>query len=736
MRSKFSAMQRRFALSAVIAVATLGAGTAQAQQATPAPADADKVQDIVVTAQKRATSLQTTSLAMTALSGDALKDKAVVNLEGLTTASPSFSFASLGPVSAVNIRGIGLGLSSPNVASGVPLYRDGLLAPTLLSNEPFLDIASVEVLRGPQGTLVGANSTGGAVFINTANPVFGKTEGYAEAEAGSYNKLKASGALNIPVSDVLALRAAAAVEHRDSYWTNLQPNLTNAEPGAVQQFAGRISALYRPNDKFSALLKVNYQQDDNGGWAHTPYPGTPASYGYPTQPYVLSYGDQNTIMRDHQTRAGLELKYVLDSGVTLKSTSGLFLTRQFYNDNQYVNTSPTTARAAATTNSIKDQLYTQEFNLVSPASRKFHWVLGSFSLIQNAHISLSPNNPVILVDQGTPKFSTAAYGELGYTLSPSVEVHAGLRETFNRVSGNGGTYSVASGTPVLLAPNVSHFSDNQLTGRIGVDWTLSKDQFLYAFAAKGGKTGGVNGTNLPNFSSESVYDYEMGIKSKWLDGHLRTQIDGFYMDYQNLQLSSVAPRVGASPGSALVNAGSSTVYGAEFSAQVKAGGLQIDGNLAYVHSQASIGSLLNTLAYTIAGYTPTGLQCATGQTTGCFNYTPYYQNVTNGPNPYSPTWSGNIGVAYEMGLANGMSVTPRVDFSYMSEQWTTVFQNAAERMQARKLFNANITIKRDRWKIVGYGTNLTKQYYITGQAGFQDFYGAPREFGVRINTQF
>ena len=736
MSSKFSAMQRRFALSAVIAVATLGAGTVHAQQAAPTAADADKVQDIVVTAQKRATSLQTTSLAMTALTADALKDKAVVNLEGLTTASPSFSFASQGPTSAVNIRGIGLGLSSPNVASGVPLYRDGLLAPTLLSNEPFLDIASLEVLRGPQGTLVGANSTGGAVFINTANPVLGKTEGYAEVEGGSYNKLKASGALNIPVTDVFALRAATSLERRDSYWTNLQPNLTTPEPGAVRQFAGRISALYQPNDKFSALLKVNYQQDDNGGWAHTPYPGIPASFGYTTQPYVLSYGDQSTSSRDNQFRVGLELKYVFDSGIVLKSITGTFQTREFYNDNQYVNTSTTTARAAATTNHIQDQLYTQEFNLVSPASSKFHWVIGNFNLIQNAHISLSPNNPVILVDQGTPKFSAAGYGELGYTISPSVEIHAGLRETFNRVSGNGGTYLVASGSPVLLAPNISHFSDNQLTGRIGVDWTASNDQFIYAFAAKGGKTGGVNGTNIANFSSESVYDYELGVKSKWLDGHVRTQVDGFYMDYQNLQLSSAAPRVGAAPGSAIVNAGSSTVYGAEFSAQVKEGGLQLDGNLAYVHSQASVGSLLNTLAYTVAGNSPTGLQCATGQTTGCFNYMPYYQNVTNGPNPYSPTWSGNIGVSYEVALANGLSVTPRVDFSYMSAQWTTVFQNAAEQLQARKLINANLTIKRDGWKIVGYGTNLTKQYYISGQSGFQDFYGAPREFGVRITTKF
>lgn len=737
MRSTFIALPSRLALSAAIAVAAM-AGQVHAQDtAAPAtPAVDDKVADIVVTAQKRASSLQTTSLAMTALGGETLKDKSVVNVEGLTRASPSFSFASQGPTSAVNIRGIGLGVSSPNVSPGVPIYRDGLLAPTLLASEPFLDVSSVEVLRGPQGTLIGANSTGGAVFINTANPVLGHYEGYAEVEGGSYNKLRAAGAINVPVSDTFAVRGAASVERRDSYWTNLQPSLTTPEPGATRQFALRGSALYQPSDKFSALLKVNYQQDDNGGWAHTPYAGTPAAVDYPTTPYVLSYGDNTTSSRDHQIRAGLELKYAFDSGITLKSITGTFQTRQFYDDNQYINISATTATAGHYINRIKDELYTQEFNLVSPASRKLHWVLGNFNLLQYSNIALTPNNPNVLVAQGTPRFSTAFYGEVGYTLSPSLEIHAGLRETFNHVTGNGGTYSVASGSPVLLAVNSTRFSDHQLTGRIGIDWTLSNEQFLYASFAKGGKTGGVNGTGLANFASESVYDWELGAKSKWLDGHLRTQVGGFYMDYQNLQLSSVGPRVAATPGSAIVNAGSATIYGAEASAQFKAGGLSIDGNLSYVHSSVSVGTLLNSLAYQSAGLNPTGLQCATGQTTGCFNYTPYYQSASGGPSPYSPTWTGNIGAGYDLDLGNRLTLTPRVDFSYMSAQWTTVFQNAAEQLQARKLINANITLKRDRWKIVGYGTNLTKQYYITGQTGFQNFYGAPREFGVRINTTF
>lgn len=483
----FSMNSRTHILAATSLLAFSGVSSAQAQTAT---ADDGRVAEILVTAQKRSSSLQTTSVAVTALSRDALKDKAVTNLEGLTTASPSLSFAGQGPTAAVNLRGIGLGVSSPNVAPGVPIYRDGLLAPTLLPNEPFLDIASVEVLRGPQGTLVGANSTGGAVFINTASPVLGRSEGYGEVEGGSYQRLRAAGAVNVPVSDVLALRAAASAERRDSYFANRQPSQTTPEPGALRQFAGRLSALYQPTDRFSALLKINYQNDDNGGWAHTPYPGTPAAVGYPTQPYVLSYGNMGTYSRDNQLRVGLEMKYAFASGVILKSTSGMFLTRQHYNDNQYVYTSPTTANASAFVNNINDEVYSQEFNLVSPRSKRLHWVIGNFNYVQRAHISLNPNNPVILVDQGTPKFSTAAYGELGFDITPKVEVHIGLRETYNKISGNGGVYLALPGaTPLLLAPNTPRFSDSQLTGRIGLDWTISSEHFAYIVAAKGGQDG-------------------------------------------------------------------------------------------------------------------------------------------------------------------------------------------------------------------------------------------------------
>ena len=210
------------ALSLVTSM-TIGEYANAQQSATFGDATSDGLAEIIVTAEKRSSNLMTSGSAMNALSGEALLDKGITNLEQLTATTPSFSYTNGGPTSNVNIRGIGLSVVSPNVSPGVPIYRDGILQPTLLSSEPFLDIADVEVLRGPQGTLVGANSTGGAVFINTRNPELGQSDGYAQFEGGSYNREAVQGAYNQPITDSLAIRGAFSWEKRDSFWTDLGP---------------------------------------------------------------------------------------------------------------------------------------------------------------------------------------------------------------------------------------------------------------------------------------------------------------------------------------------------------------------------------------------------------------------------------------------------------------------------------------------------------------------------------
>ena len=153
--------------------------------AAETPAANVELQEVVVTAERRAENLQTTPIAATVLTGDQLEQKGVVQMADLQNASPSLSITNAALTANVNIRGIGLDSGSPSVVPGVATYRDGLWQPPILVTDSFYDIGSIEVLRGPQGTFVGSNSTGGAIFINTRNPDFDGLHGNVEVLGGT-----------------------------------------------------------------------------------------------------------------------------------------------------------------------------------------------------------------------------------------------------------------------------------------------------------------------------------------------------------------------------------------------------------------------------------------------------------------------------------------------------------------------------------------------------------------------
>ena len=742
-------MKFRFNTALLLGSTSIFAIAAQAQ--TPNPTDnvttqrrdARGLEEIVVTAQKRPTNVMRTPVAITALSGVALKQKNVVNLNTLASVTPSLTVNSQGPTSAVNIRGIGLSVSSPNVASGVPIYRDSLFQSPLLSAEPFYDIGDVEVLRGPQGTLVGTNSTGGAVFVNSRSPEIGKgADGFLQVQGGSYRDFGLQGASNIPISDQFAARIAFNTESRASFWSQGRsaqvPNPTTSDTAAgdINAKDVRVGVLYQPNADFSVLVKEAIQADDYGGLAHTPEPGLPPSYGYPTQPFVLSYAPGSSYWHDFQARTSVEAKYKLPDGITIRSVSGFTYTHETYSDEAYTNIGPTRALSTPFMNHIEDHVWTQEFNILSPAADRLHWVAGSYSQFWPAAIELHPATPgPVHVSNRTDKIANSIFGEVGYNITPALEAHVGIRYTFDHAYQQGNTFLALLSGSRVIANNDQGQTDSFSTGRVGLDYRLSPDQFLYAVAAKGGKTGGINAP-APVFAPEAVYDYEFGVKSTWLSGMLRTQLGAFYMDYKRLQLQTSQPEAGTTVRGSIANAGSSRVDGVEAAAQTKIGDFSVDANFAVVDSSVSAGNLLDTYLYQLKGLSPIGLQCAPGQTVGCFNYTPYYRSVTGAPNPFSPRFTGYIGAQYTFELSPLDTLTPRADFSYTSTQYATVFQNPVDRFSTRKLLNLSLTYAHGPWTFVAFGTNVTSQYYIVGQIDNQNLFGNPAEYGFRLIRGF
>ena len=268
MRNAIS-LRNRIPLLAMACSAALFGTDARAQ----APiVEVDSLEEIIVTAKRRSEDLQTASLSATVLNQDLLENKGVVDLYALQYAAPAVTVTQYGSANVFNIRGLGRSQVDIDVPSGVVIYRDG--TPTLagyFQNEPYFDMESIEVYRGPQGTFVGKNAAGGAVFINTNDPKLGEEfDGSVELGGGDYSAYEATGIVNIP--DGRDRRAAAGVSpcrarsllrrdhrglHRSSRRSRQQQLPTGSALATVGQFLGDAQGrLSRPrlrrqsNDRF------------------------------------------------------------------------------------------------------------------------------------------------------------------------------------------------------------------------------------------------------------------------------------------------------------------------------------------------------------------------------------------------------------------------------------------------------------------------------------------------------
>jgi iron complex outermembrane recepter protein len=722
------------------AVALLGAQGAYAQQATPPAGDAAPP-EIVVTAERRATNVQRTAVAATVLTADDLRKKSVNGVDQLQFASPSLTVNNAGQGNNFNIRGIGEATRGSAFSVGVVTYRDGVATfPGYFQTEPYYDIASVEVLRGPQGTFAGGNATGGAVFVGEANPVLGRIGGYASAQYGNYNDAKLEGAINLPLTDTLAIRLATDDERRDTFYHITGPWTGN--PGNLRSYNGRISLLWQPDSHWRVLIKGDYSNVNSGG-----YPGDPAIAAdrpVPNNDLFDISSDAYLNGKDEQGRVSANISYTTDDGIVFRSITGYQKgTTQASLDadgtyNPYV--------SSTLSDFIHERIWSEEFNVVSPDRGPFTWLLGGY--YQNDLITIpqgngyltglseaTPFGTVSITDSlyGTnPKTALAGFGQVGYKFTEALQLQVGAR--WSRTTARNDAWFSFPQYGVTNYPQHSSTANDSLTGKIALNWTVDHNQFLYAFVATGAKAGGVNSPNLiappTNFGQERVTDYELGWKATWLGGQLHTQLGGYYNRYTQFQVSVVDP-VTPLFATILNVPTASQLYGAEFSAQGKFGAFGLDLAAAYEHTA------LGTLYAEDSRVAVTTATCnlANGPATGsCLNLTGMQQ-------PYAPKLTLNAGAQYMFTLGGGFTLTPRVDFSHTSAVWATIFENAAlgDYINPRNLMNVQLTLDQGPWSIAGYATNVTNQHYV---AAIDQLTvplrraGAPRQFGIRVNRSF
>jgi iron complex outermembrane recepter protein len=764
------------AVAAIIAAAALATldltitpATAADQSAAALPAsptadtqrakEIGELQEVVVTAERRQENLQTTAISATVLNSDQLVQKGVITLQDLQGASPSLSITPDGLTTNFNIRGIGLNNSSPSVVPGVAVYRDGVWQSQIVDTDTLYDIASVQVLRGPQGTFVGDNSTGGAIFIDSRNPDFDGVHGYAQLQEGNYSDTGVQGAVNLPINDAWAARVATDAEDSDSFYRDIgSPSKVTpgpqlfGDPGSLDERNFRVGLLGKPTDDLTILLKVEDNNKSTGGYAYRPVPGTEYAPYASANPFTLDY-DTPTQNKELGLRPSLRIDWNIDgSGIDLRSiTADQYLRVHNIYDSDGTDATLATngVPSLAEYQAIIERTITQEFDLISPSTGRLQWIAGTYYLHDVRELSITDTSqaiPALIGISGEEIIqSAAAFGQVSYEILPSLQLQAGLRYTHDwdeAPSGSNATINLGiPGIPDVYVNEAGIETDSATTGKVALNWTLNRQNFLYALVAKGFKGGGFNaGAPETTFAPEVVWDYEIGWKGQYFDDHLSTSLDGFWNDYDDMQLSALNPATGS--GSLVNTTGTSVIKGFEAELHGRFGGLGVDMGAGYVNSRLGALRVINTETLP-PGVTSEELpQCAAGQTAGCFDYTPYMINLANEPNPYAPEWTFNAGVQYAMPIGQSASLTPRVNYSYVGSQWTTLFDApVTDCLRSYGLWNATLTYDVNQWSVQAYGLNLADKVYVTGQLSpganpDNEFFGNPRQFGIRVSRKF
>jgi iron complex outermembrane receptor protein len=736
-----------FLLSAsALTLAWCGAANAQsapAQSQTTAAATTDTpgtVAEVVVTAERRTESLQKTAIAATVLTGKDLVRDGVFTVDQLQFVSPSLTVNSFGQGNDVDIRGIGKGEHNTQTGTGVVTYRDGAATfPGYFAEEPYYDVASVEVLRGPQGTFAGQNATGGAIIVNTANPVIGGgNSGYLLGYYGNYNAAGLQGAVNLPISDTLAARVAFNTAYHDTYYKIGGPwqGDPNTKWGSV-----RFDLLWKPNDALTVLWKTDASYLDNGG-----YFGDSLANKGTSHLFDNFSNDFPTYAVDDFIRSTLKIDYVSQSGITFRSVTSAQTGRTAWTGDIDGTDGPAAAQVSIA-EAVDETLLSQEFNIISPNSGPFRWVLGAY------YQSNVYNFPAGQFDIGFPPggldealagtnrtHTEAVFGQATFELPANFELQLGARYS-GWYTKNLGAWTV----PEFVAfgytfPINQTYSGQNVTGKATLNWNIDDHNFAYAFVATGAKPGGLGtplifGGNLgaaaltAPFNQEYVTDYEIGWKSSMLDNHLRTQIGAYYNDFEHFQV--ILPLPSQPTQTIELNVpGQTKLYGIEGSAQAVFGDFSLDVSAALEHS--SLPTFYSPDPRVLPAAPINSCNPTTGPAaTNCFN-------LAGHPQTYAPNFTFNFGAQYDFHLSNSDLLTPRISYAHISQQWATLFDNraAGDYLTPRDLVGATLAWKHGDVLATLYCYNCTFDHYVSAAASPIRLAGAPRTFGISIMKTF
>jgi len=727
------------------------------------------LEEIVVTAEKRAEPIDKVGMTISAFSAATLEEQGINDVADLTQIVPGLTYTHSNTGTPVyTLRGVGFYETSLAAYPAVSVYEDQVSLPfPLLTSHPDLDIERVEVLKGPQGTLFGQNSTGGAINFIAAKPTDFFTTGW-NVTYGRFNRASVDGFVSGPLSDTLSVRVAVS-EQVGSDW---QQSYTRAASlGAMHVTIARLIADWKPVDGLRFEFNVNGWVDKSDPQAAQFYrldlqlaaTAPPALVNYPIAPQratAADWGPQRPTGDQTVFQGSLRTEYDVTSDATITSlTSYVNGTRNDVLDPDGMAIDGYGLYAAGSIHSVS-----QELRIANANTDRLRYTAGGLFEHQDVydHGILTYADSSIpgafgFADNGMRSdqrmTNGAGFGNLDFDVTGKNTLKAGARFTQADRTDVGCTYDPGDGhiaatftylssklrgtpttpiqpggctnldaayLPVLFEESLNQ---NNVSWRFGDDYKPSDTLLLYGNVAKGYKAGSFaqspasTTAQLRPVTQESVIDYEAGFKQQLFEH--RASVDGaiFYYDYTDKQLRSklVDPVFGVLD--QLTNIPKSSVKGAELSiSAAPVPGLR--ANLALTYLDSTINEFV--------GVNGLGIK----------------SNYAGSSMPYTPKWSTTAGIDYEWPWVNAMSGFVGANLTMNSKTFAALGNDPTAEIESYVLLDlrAGVETSDSRWRLQFWGKNVTNKYYWNNAIVVYDqqvrYAGQPATYGITVNYRF
>ncbi|MDO9247692.1 MAG: TonB-dependent receptor [Phenylobacterium sp.] len=729
------------------------AGQGYAQTTTPG-----EVEELVVTARRVEENLQTTPVAISAFTAETLQRQGATAITDLQGAVPNLNLVQ-GRASSnstnIYIRGIGQPDALQTFDPAVGVYVDDVYYSRIRGTQfDLLDLARVEVLRGPQGTLYGKNTIGGALKLVSRQPDQ-TVRSQSSVSVGSYDLFEAKVALSGPVSDTLALGFAAMGSARGGYVTD---PVNGAEYNDKNTFSSRVALAWTPNERLSVNASADYTKDKSGlsvGQAQNSLTSAfgPVLYPVPLAIPEFNFSTTTTPGLPNETRfehwgTAVTVAYDLTDTLSLKSITAY---RNLDSDD-YIDFDATALQLTDALVAVDQDQVSEELQL---AYNNGPWqVIGGVYYLREtvkshqaafANAYTAPFSFLRTVDDDLKTTSWAAYANASYALTEQLRLSAGVRYTneekkYARTTSTFSNLGALNGTFAFKAEETW----DDVSPMVSLDYQATEDVFFYGRVSKGFKSGGFNGrATAPGeeqpYAPETAISYEGGAKTQLFDNRARANFTIFYNDYQDFQA-----RVGHSVTSptqpipaidfTVLNAGQLKIYGAELElAANPIAGLSLNAELGYLHAEYGEFSEQRAAVAPATGFTTLDRSWQTPA--------------------FSPEWTGRVAGRYEWDLGDTGFVSIGAQARYRSEMALAI-DNANLTTRARFpgifqpsywLYDAQIVWESSQRRVSAglYGKNLADEVYKTDAQEFSSvggirtaYFGAPRTVMATVTLKY